>query len=178
MACPKSDPCCNRCNYSGWRRKPADDQLLKLSGVAVPDPVQKTKGCGVQFELDLTGHYEGDSFVVRSFEKRPLAVEPEPAAKREGPKPAADLQTIHVVPGPAGCTRMRCPESNPCCNRCHYDGWHVKSAGTEPLKLSGVAVPDPVQKKKGCGVQFELDLTGHYEGDTFVVRSFKKRPPA
>lgn len=41
--------------------------------------------------------------------------------------------------------------------------------------MSGVAVPDPEQK--GCGVAFELSLTGHFEGETFVVKSFKKTPP-
>jgi len=43
------------------------------------------------------------------------------------------------------------------------------------LKLSGVALPEPEQK--GCGVAFELDVTGHFDGKPFVVTSFKKTPP-
>lgn len=70
---------------------------------------------------------------------------------------------------------MACGKTNPCCNKCFYD-WRSAEAPTEskPLVLSGVAVPKPVQK--GCGVAFELDLKGHYEGESFVVASFKKVP--
>jgi hypothetical protein len=141
---------------------------LKLSGVPVPDPVQKE--CGVEFSLDVKGHYEGDTFVVASFEKVP------PQTANEPIRPTVS-RTLHAVAAPPACTEKKCPESNPCCNRCTYGAWQKKGAARgEYLKLRGIKVPAPEQK--GCGVAFDLELTGHSDSTYFYVASFQKLPPS
>ena len=150
---------------------------MKLSGVAVPEPVQQ--GCGVAFELQVKGQYDGDTFVVASFKKVPprKPSEAAPAAPKGLRMLASEPQTLHAVAAPGACTEKKCPETNPCCNRCEYSAWQKQGApADEYLKLSGVAVPAPEQE--GCGVAFDLELTGRSDGKHFVVRSFKKLPPA
>ena len=108
---------------------------------------------------------------------------PAPAPVAKGAKPAQPAhalarvsQTLHAVAGTAACTEKRCPESEPCCNRCDYLGWKAKGAGpASHLKLRGIAVPAP--KQDGCGVAFDLELTGRSDGEDFYVESFKKLPP-
>lgn len=130
--------------------------LQRLSGVPVPAPEQKA--CGAAFELSVAGHFQGKVFVVESFEKLPV------------------LEKLHLSARSGGCTKMKCTPSHPCCNRCQYSWVYIDQAGAETqLKMSGVAVPDPEQKD--CGVASELDITGHFVGETFVVKSFKKTAP-
>lgn len=180
MACGKANPCCNKCFYE-WRsaEEPKAKEPPVLSGVAVPEPVQK--GCGVAFELDLKGHYEGDSFVVASFKKVPPRKAADTAS--QGVKPdqplrsiASSVANVHAIAAPPACTEKKCPESNPCCNRCRYSSWEAKDAPTRfPLKLCGIAVPPPEQD--GCGAAFDLELIGRSTERCFSVQSFKKLPP-
>lgn len=170
IGCPESKPCCNTCQISWRSSDSADPSALKLSGVPVPDPVQKE--CGVAFSLDLKGHYEGDTFVVASFEKVPPRKSKEPIREH-----SLVSQTLHAVAAPPACTEKKCPESDPCCNRCEYGSWQKKGAARgEYLKLRGSKVPAPEQK--GCGVAFDLELTGRSDGKYFYVSSFQKLPPS
>ena len=99
---------------------------------------------------------------------------PEPSQR---PVAASEGSTLRLVAANRGCTKMACSKENPCCNRCQYGAWQAKGAGRDSyLKLCGVAVPAPEQD--GCGVAFDLELTGRSNGRCFSVQSFKKLPPS
>jgi hypothetical protein len=63
--CPEEDPCCNNCNFGGWR---VDGSGTPASGDL---PTCELDGCGsCAFTLEAQGAEKDGTFVVTSFEQK------------------------------------------------------------------------------------------------------------